>query len=170
MSDTINPTVISDVTPEDAEWIARAIEVWDVTERWSLRGQTPSPEFIHDLLTRDVVMQRKLSWGTTDPCGILQLASTPDLGVAQLEILINPLVGTTSALRCCRLFVRRMKASTPKMCIHTLGNQMRLSDYLGHRAEPAGILRAHVRDAVGSYTDLCIYEIWPPTDDQPGDA
>jgi hypothetical protein len=151
------------VTAGDVAWLGPSLGTWHPTRRWSLRGRSPSPTLVRQLLGERVWTQQSIWAADGTPCGLVQITKA-DLpaGVAELGLLIDP--ERASEVRAeVAAFVAEAMAAEPrlrKLCVWSFADELDVAATLGHAAVEVGRLTDHERRAAASYVDLVVHEIW----------
>ena len=144
-------------------WVAEAIGWWQSSYRWSLRGHTPSPQLLADLLWSGVAAHTVVSDESGRPVALLQLYDL-DLhnGVGALGLLVapHPVPGLEGAIadfieRCFHDFPMR------KVTVELVEDEFDDVAALGPNVRCAGVLRHHERRSEDEYANVRLYEIWP---------
>jgi hypothetical protein len=149
------------VTELDHEWVLGVVEDWDVSNRWSLGGRSPSPQLIAALLGRGVAFQVAL-WGPGGPAGVVQVCDVnPDSGYGSLGLLIEP--GAPAAIS--RVLISSVAEAMDQLSLRKLWlgierDALDIEARLGPAARCVGRFADHVRRAQDDYADLVIYEVW----------
>jgi hypothetical protein len=156
---------LEEVRTDDLDWIARALESWSRTQRWSLRGQTPSPAMMRRLVHDHVSLQRVVRHDAGTPVAVVQLADVDgNSGNGQVALLADPhrLAEVRPSLT---EFVATVFAETDlrKLCVLAHADELDVPAVFGPAATPIGRLVAHERRAEDDYADLLLFEIWRPS-------
>lgn len=153
---------LSTVRPADVEWVARAIDSWDCSSRWSLRGQTPSPEQMQRLLWDQVYLQKALRTDAGAAAGLLQLVDL-DLhdGIGRLGLLLDR-ARMTSLAPGVEDFLRLSFRNFPlrKICVVAPCDAFDAPGWFGPQLRCVGTFAAHERRGRDTYADVAIHEIW----------
>lgn len=150
------------VVPSDAAWITESLTHWHVSSRWSMRGQTPSPQMVDARLWHGVVRQHTIRDAGGRACALVQVAE-PDFRNehATLNLIIDPsymarLSGPVkyAAERALHdLPLRKLSISYPadqtaiELCIEPI-------------AVASGRLVDHERYGPDKYVDVVIADVW----------
>ena len=150
------------VKPANSSWIWEAVGQWQSSYRWSLRGHTPSPAILEQLLWTRVAMQ--MSWRRDDgsPAGLLQIYDANlDSGVAFLGFMFDPTLAAEFG-RALEAFLNKGFRDFPlrKVCTEVFSDEFDEVSFLGPGVRTAGRLTDHERRNDDSYADLVLYEIW----------
>lgn len=151
------------VSPRDAEWLASAVTDWEATYRWSLRGRTPSPQFLERCLWDRVAQQFSLVGPARTPVGLVQLFDADfQNGVGQLSVLADP-AHVDEVMDQLRDFAAALFDQLPlrKLCLEAASDQRSLCSRLHGWAEPAGRFARHERVRRDEYVDLELFDLWP---------
>lgn len=156
------PTELSNVVPEDLEWVDHAIDSWDCSRRWSLRGQTPSPALLRARLWEGVMMQQAVRFVDGSPAALLQLTNVHLVdGVAEVAVLAHPnerpqVAGSVTG------FVDRAFRDFPlrKLGVIAVAGDLDVPAYFGLGVCAVGRMPGHVWRPNGTYEDLEIYDLW----------
>jgi len=151
-----------EATVEDHKWIGAVTELWSSTQRWSLRGRTPSPFLLEKLLQEDVALQR-VAWADDDrPVALLQLVDVDlDNGFGHLALLGNPKrPDEVRAALMAFLTVGFQQPQLRKVCLMAHADELDVEAFLGDVARKVGSLAGHERRGPDDYVDLLLYEIW----------
>lgn len=145
----------------DLNWLAEAVHAWSCTLRWDLRGRTPPPAVLDDLLWLGTSRHRVAEVAGV-PAGLLQLTAV-DLGhgVAQLDLLVAP--DHAAPLRpALAAFGRDAFDAFPlrKLYVTAAEDALDVARFAGKAAPVVARLPAHVRRPEG-FVDLVFAEIQP---------
>jgi hypothetical protein len=154
--------MLEEVTTDDLDWIARGLETWSRTQRWSLRGQTPSPAMMRRLVHDHVSLQRVVRHDTGSPVAVVQLVDVDGInGNGQVALLADP--HRLPELRpSVTEFVETVFAETSlrKLCVLAHEDELDVPTVFGSAATPIGRLVDHERRSPDDYADLLVFEIW----------
>jgi hypothetical protein len=147
---------------DDTGWVFDVVERWARCYRWSLRGQTPSPALIEQLLSAGVALRRMILTPEGLPAALVQVADVDrDNGHAQLGLLVDPGrvadVGPSIRIVVDDAFEL---LDLRKLCLAVEEGVLDVPTAIGESACQIGRLRAHERRADGGYIDVLVYEIW----------
>jgi hypothetical protein len=154
-------TSLRAVTAEDGGWIAEVVTGWPCSHRWSLRGQTPSPQLLGHLLWNGVLKQYVIAEGSGAQ-GLVQLYDG-DLhnGVGHLGLLLRP--GEPERHRpVIEAFVEECFRDFPlrKICVEVVADDGIEPTTVGSDLRLAGRLADHERRTEDTFADLLLYELW----------
>ena len=152
---------LGSVRSSDLEWVVRAVDTWSCTQRWELRGLTPPPGFLHDLLWGGVQRQRVARTAQGAPAALFQLVDV-DLRnqVAHLDLMADPAhlgaLGEPLAE-----FVRDGFAELPlrKVYIAAADDSCDPPGLVGSAVRFVGRLPEHQRRSASTFADVTLYEL-----------
>lgn len=154
--------LLTEVLADDLGWIDGALDLWDCSERWSMRGGAPSAELLVGLVHPGVPRQAVVWADAATPVGLVQLVDV-DLhdDVGTLALLVDPDHAATNR-RGIAAFVADVFDLLPlrKLYVAAHADRMDVGTYLGAAARSAGRYRDHQRRSETAFADLLLHEVW----------
>jgi len=147
-------------SPADAGWLAQAMDEWDCSVRWALRGRTPSPSVVQGLLWSGVTAQRVVRTADGVPAALFQLVDV-DLvnGLAQMALVVDP-PRADDLTPLLADFVAKVFRDFPlrKIVATAPSDAPAVQQCLGSLGRLVARLAGHHRRTASEYVDVLVYE------------
>lgn len=164
MTDSVFEPVrrVADLNLTDSEW-GMALGGWDRTRRWSLRGRSPSPVVVQQIMLEPSLVQERLVAESGQTVGIVEVThhSSRD-SYAQLALLVDPAYAEEVSSQLA-IFLRDIWEDNPelrKLVIWSFADEIEVPGYLP-RATQVGRLTNHERRSESVFVDQLVHEVWP---------
>jgi hypothetical protein len=155
-------TVLRELGQADDEWILDVLDRWEHCSRWSLRGRTPSPLLLRDVVGPETPFAQVAQLPTGQPVAVFHVdAVDPVSAFGHLGILADPSHRAEAGQALQELLPLAINLlSLRKLCLATTVDDLQVERYVDLGLRPVGRLVGAERRGVGSYVDVLAHELW----------